>query len=147
MFPALLEHDVPFGVHVADAYWNDVGSIPEYLQGNLDVLAGAVEVEPAGDIVDAEAGGTLGDGVELSGRLLVGAGARIADGARLDGPIVVGPGARGALRSPGQGVAVAAAGRGPGQRAAGGRDRRPPRHPGRLGLDGRGWRDDVDHNE
>ncbi len=40
VFPALLERDVPFGVHVTDAYWNDVGSLPEYLQGNLDVLTG-----------------------------------------------------------------------------------------------------------
>ena len=93
VFPALLEHDVPFGVHVTDDYWNDVGSVPEYLQGNLDVLAGAVDVEPAGELIDAEAGGTLGDGIELSGRLLVGEGAEIGDGARLDGPMVIGPGA------------------------------------------------------
>ena len=94
VFPALLEHDVPFGVHVADSYWNDVGSIPEYLQGNLDVLAGAVQVEPAGEVIDADDGGALGDGIELSGRVLLGDGARIADGVRLDGPVVLGPGAR-----------------------------------------------------
>ena len=47
VFPALLDADVPFGVHVTDAYWNDVGSLPEYLQGNLDVLTGAVAAEPA----------------------------------------------------------------------------------------------------
>ncbi len=93
VFPALLEHDVPFGVQVVDDYWNDVGSVPEYLQGNLDVLDGAVRVQPAGELVDAEAGGTLGDGIELSGRLLVGEGARVGDGARLDGPVVIGPGA------------------------------------------------------
>ena len=91
VFPALLEHDVPFGVHVADAYWNDVGSLPEYLQGNLDVLAGAVEVDPAGELVDADAGGSLGADVEQSGRVLVGDGARIAASARLDGPVVLGP--------------------------------------------------------
>jgi mannose-1-phosphate guanylyltransferase/mannose-1-phosphate guanylyltransferase/phosphomannomutase len=93
VFPALLEHDVPFGVHVADAYWNDVGSVPEYLQGNLDVLEGAVAVEPSGELVDAENGGGLGDGIELSGRVLVGEGAQVGDGVTLDGPIVLGPGA------------------------------------------------------
>ena len=93
VFPALLEHDVPFGVHVIDDYWNDVGSVPEYLQGNLDVLAGAVDVEPAGELLDADAGGTLGDGIELTGRVLVGEGAQIGEGVRLDGPVVVGPGA------------------------------------------------------
>ena len=46
VFPALLEHDVAFHVHVADAYWNDVGSLPEYLQGNLDVALGAVDGRP-----------------------------------------------------------------------------------------------------
>ncbi len=92
VFPALLEHDVPFGVHVADAYWNDVGSLPEYLQGNLDVLAGAVDVEPAGELLDADTGAAL-DGVEQSGRVLVGEGARVGDDVRLDGPVVLGSGA------------------------------------------------------
>jgi mannose-1-phosphate guanylyltransferase len=92
VFPALLEHDVPFGVHVADAYWNDVGSLPEYLQGNLDVLSGAVDVEPAGELLDAETGTGL-DGVEQSGRVLVGEGARMGEGVRLDGPVVLGSGA------------------------------------------------------
>ena len=48
VFPALLEHDVPFHVHAIDEYWNDVGSIGEYLQGNLDVVEGHVRVDPAG---------------------------------------------------------------------------------------------------
>jgi mannose-1-phosphate guanylyltransferase len=93
VFPALLEHDVPFGVHVTDAYWNDVGSLPEYLQGNLDVLAGAVGVDAAGELFDADGGAALGDGVEQSGRVLLGAGARIGEGARLDGPVILGHGA------------------------------------------------------
>jgi mannose-1-phosphate guanylyltransferase/mannose-1-phosphate guanylyltransferase/phosphomannomutase len=93
VFPALLEHDVPFGVHVADAYWNDVGSVPEYLQGNLDALNGAVDVEPAGEVIDAEAGGGLG-GVELTGRALIGDGVEVGDDVRIDGPVVLGPGTR-----------------------------------------------------
>jgi mannose-1-phosphate guanylyltransferase/mannose-1-phosphate guanylyltransferase/phosphomannomutase len=93
VFPALLEHDVPFGVHVAHGYWNDVGSLPEYLRGNLDVLAGAVEVEPAGELLDADDGTALGDGVEHSGRVLVGERASIGAGARLDGPVILGSGA------------------------------------------------------
>jgi mannose-1-phosphate guanylyltransferase/mannose-1-phosphate guanylyltransferase/phosphomannomutase len=93
VFPALLEHDVPFGVHVADAYWNDVGSVPEYLQGNLDALNGAVDVQPAGEVVDAEAGGELA-GVELTGRALIGDGVEIGTDVRMDGPVVLGPGTR-----------------------------------------------------
>jgi homoserine kinase len=41
VFPALLEHDVPFHAHEIGDYWNDVGSVPEYLRGNLDALEGA----------------------------------------------------------------------------------------------------------
>ena len=93
VFPALLEHDVPFHVHETDAYWNDVGSIPEYLSGNLDVLSGAVEVEADGELV---AGGEAPED-ESPGRfgsVLVGADAEIAGDTRLEGPLVIGPGAR-----------------------------------------------------
>jgi mannose-1-phosphate guanylyltransferase len=91
VFPALLEHDVPFHVHVSDAYWNDVGSLPEYLQGNLDALSGVVGVEPAGEVVNGD-GSPLGDRIEVSDRILVGDGVQIGDGARIDGPAVLGPG-------------------------------------------------------
>jgi mannose-1-phosphate guanylyltransferase/mannose-1-phosphate guanylyltransferase/phosphomannomutase len=94
VFPALLERDVPFGVHVTDAYWNDVGSLPEYLQGNFDVLTGAVAVEPAGEIVDSASGAGLSGEVELEGPVLLGAGVRVGEGVRLDGPLVIGPGAQ-----------------------------------------------------
>ena len=93
VFPALLEREIPFGVHVTEAYWNDVGSLPEYLQGNFDVLAGAVDVEPAGEIVTSAADAGLSGEIELNGPVLLGTGARIGDGARLDGPVVIGPGA------------------------------------------------------
>ena len=97
VFPALLDHDVPFHVHETDAYWNDVGSIREYLQGNFDALAGVVAVDGAG--VQLEGGDEeepirTASGWELSGRALVGEGAEIGDAVRLDGPVVVGPGAR-----------------------------------------------------
>lgn len=107
VFPALLDHDVPFYVHETDAYWNDVGSPPEYLQGNLDVVAGAVGVEPAGELVEGEADpgepgehglpeprGGLPAGTELNGRVLVGSGVDIGEGVRIDGPAVIGGGAR-----------------------------------------------------
>jgi len=89
VFPALLEAGAPFGVHPIDDYWNDVGSLPEYLQGNLDVLTGAIRLEPAGEIVDS-----LGGGVEVEGPVLLGDGVQIGEGAELEGPLVIGPGAR-----------------------------------------------------
>ena len=94
VFPSLLENDVPFFVHVIDDYWNDVGSLPEYLQGNLDALEGAVSVkgtgtmqEPAGD-ADAIEAGEPG----VSGPVLVGDGCELDQTARLDGPLVIGDG-------------------------------------------------------
>jgi mannose-1-phosphate guanylyltransferase len=92
VFPALLEHDVPFHVHETQAYWNDVGSLPEYLQGNLDALAGAVEAESAGGLLEPAGGEeALERGAPgVAGPVLVGDGCEIAADARLDGPLVVG---------------------------------------------------------
>jgi mannose-1-phosphate guanylyltransferase/mannose-1-phosphate guanylyltransferase/phosphomannomutase len=107
VFPALLEGDIPFHVHDTDAYWNDVGSPPEYLQGNLDVAAGMVDVAVGGELVESEADpdepgehllGTEVAGLpadcELNGRVLVGAGVDVGEGVRIDGPAVIGDGAR-----------------------------------------------------
>jgi mannose-1-phosphate guanylyltransferase len=98
IFPALLEHDVPFYVHETDGYWNDVGSVPEYLQGNFDALTGAVGVELDGERLtggaDEESPSRLKEGWELSGTALVGPGAEIAEGARVDGPVVIGKDSR-----------------------------------------------------
>src|SRR3954452_1575429 len=94
VFPALLENDVPFHVHAIDEYWNDVGSLPEYLQGNLDALEGAVGVRAAGDLLDpvgAEEAIETGD-PGVTGPVLVGGGLQLDPSARLDGPLVVGDG-------------------------------------------------------
>lgn len=97
VFPALLSHDVPFHVHPIEQYWNDIGSIPEYLQGNLDAVLSEVAVELGGELVeggpDEESPAGQDGGWELSGRALVGEGATIEAGARVDGPAVIGPGA------------------------------------------------------
>lgn len=92
IFPLLLEQDVAFYVHETERYWNDVGSLPEYLQGNLDAVTGTVSVDCAGELVDADDGGRLAEGVEISGRILVGEGAEVGEGARIDGPAVLGQG-------------------------------------------------------
>jgi NDP-sugar pyrophosphorylase family protein len=98
VFPALLERDVAFHVHVADSYWNDVGSLPEYLAGNLDALVGRVRVEQSGDVLhggeDAEAPASQEGGWELVGEILIGDGAEIGPQALIEGPCVLGPGAR-----------------------------------------------------
>jgi mannose-1-phosphate guanylyltransferase len=94
VFPALLESDVPFHVHEIGAYWNDVGSLDEYLQGNLDALSREVKLgTPGGESRD---GVTVGEGTslpedgELEPPILLGEGCEIGAGVRLDGPLVIG---------------------------------------------------------
>jgi mannose-1-phosphate guanylyltransferase len=92
VFPAMLASDVPFYVHEIDAYWNDIGTLPEYINGNLDALAGAVSIEPAGELVEDER--ELEGGVRAAGPVLIGADAEIGPGADLVGPLIIGHGAR-----------------------------------------------------
>ena len=48
VFPVLLDQGVGFFGHEIGEYWNDVGSLEEYRQGNFDALEGLVEVEMPG---------------------------------------------------------------------------------------------------
>jgi len=94
VFPALLENDIPFHVHEIDDYWNDVGSLPEYIQGNMDALEGAVAVEGGGTLLDPAGGEEAVEAGEpgIHGPVLVGEGCELDPGARLDGPLVIGDG-------------------------------------------------------
>lgn len=93
VFPALMEAGVPFYAHEVDAYWNDVGTITELLQGSFDGLAGRVELgitepETSPGIWVAEDAGI--EGVEITGPVLIGARSQIGAGAELTGPLVIG---------------------------------------------------------
>jgi mannose-1-phosphate guanylyltransferase len=95
VFPALLEGDVPFYSHEIDAYWNDIGSVAEFVQGNFDALAGAVRIDQAAgqvsDGVYAGQGSDL-DGVTVQAPVLIGARCQVGAGVTLHGPVVVGDG-------------------------------------------------------
>jgi mannose-1-phosphate guanylyltransferase len=97
VFPALLEGDVPFYSHEIDAYWNDIGSVAEFVQGNLDALTGAVWIEPpaaqVSDGIYAGAGSDL-DGVKVKAPVLIGEDCQVGSGTDLHGPVVVGDGCR-----------------------------------------------------
>jgi mannose-1-phosphate guanylyltransferase len=88
VFPTLLEQDVGFFGHEFPQYWNDVGSLEEYRQGNFDALLGEVRVEMAAD------GAALPGDAEVEGPVFVGEGCEIAAGVRLTGPVVIGEGSR-----------------------------------------------------
>jgi mannose-1-phosphate guanylyltransferase/mannose-1-phosphate guanylyltransferase/phosphomannomutase len=95
IFPALLDGDVPFYSHEIDAYWNDIGSVGEFVQGNLDALTGAVRIEPpAGQVSDgiyAGEGSDL-DAVKVKAPVLIGERSEVGAGVNLHGPVVVGDG-------------------------------------------------------
>jgi mannose-1-phosphate guanylyltransferase len=99
VFPALLEHDVPFHIHEVHDYWNDVGSLAELRQGTFDALRGALNLqidgrEVAPGIVLASATESLPEDLEAEGPVWIGADVQIGSGVRLTGPIVLGDGAR-----------------------------------------------------
>jgi mannose-1-phosphate guanylyltransferase/mannose-1-phosphate guanylyltransferase/phosphomannomutase len=97
VFPSLLDGDIPFYSHEIDAYWNDIGSVGEFVQGNLDALAGEVGIAPQAPAVSegiyAASGSDL-DGVRVIAPVLIGPDSHIGEGASLHGPVVVGDGCR-----------------------------------------------------
>jgi mannose-1-phosphate guanylyltransferase len=96
VFPALLEHDVPFHIHAIDEYWNDVGSLDELKQGTFDAMRGELRVELRGEEV-AE-GVRICEGTELTDATLIeppvwiGRDVRIGADVRLQGPLAIGDG-------------------------------------------------------
>ena len=97
VFPALLDGDVPFHSHEIDAYWNDIGSVSEFVQGNLDALAGAVGIDPPeGEVsagIYAGAGSDL-DAVKVKSPVLIGPNCELHGGVEVHGPVVIGEGCR-----------------------------------------------------
>ncbi|HST56049.1 MAG TPA: NDP-sugar synthase, partial [Solirubrobacteraceae bacterium] len=98
VFPALLEHDVPFFIHEVREYWNDVGSLAELRQGTFDALCGELrlrvdgqEVSPGVIVAD---GSSLPQSTEVQGSVWIGRDVQIGERVRLMGPLALGDGAR-----------------------------------------------------
>jgi mannose-1-phosphate guanylyltransferase len=98
VFPALLEHDVPFHIHEVRDYWNDVGSLSELRQGTFDALQGELrlqvegrEISPGVTVAGESA---VPESVEVDGSVWIGHDVQIGENVRLTGPIVLGDGAR-----------------------------------------------------
>jgi mannose-1-phosphate guanylyltransferase len=96
VFPTLLDGDVPFYSHEIEAYWNDIGSVGEFVQGNLDALRGDVGIAPVAEEVSD--GIYAGEGSDLEVKVkppvLIGDNCQVGAGANLHGPVVVGDGCR-----------------------------------------------------
>ena len=107
VFPALLENDVPFHSHEIDAYWNDIGSVSEFVQGNVDALGGSPPLarppqvaqgvyaarEYDLDGVKVRPPVLIGAGCDLRGPVVIGDGCRIGPGAMIRDAVVL-PGSR-----------------------------------------------------
>ena len=97
VFPALLEGDVPFYSPEIGDYWNDIGNLEELHSGNVDALTGAVRVDPGAPEVSP--GVRAGEGTDLNGAdveppALFGPGVELGEGVAVTGPVVVGDGSR-----------------------------------------------------
>jgi len=96
VFPRLLADGDPFYVWRLETYWNDVGSLREYRNGNFDALRGRVAVSVPGR--ELRLGVWVGDDTKVAPDALIvppvllGDDCRVDSGARLVGPLIVGDG-------------------------------------------------------
>ncbi len=93
LFPQLLSEGAPLFGYIAEGYWTDVGSIPEYLRANHDVLRGVVKTGSLGQ--EARPGVFVDGAVEIDrtavieGPVWLGQGTKIGAHARIVGPTAI----------------------------------------------------------
>jgi mannose-1-phosphate guanylyltransferase/phosphomannomutase len=80
LFPKLFDMHKPLYGIVCDGYWQDIGSLEQYLQANRDALDGRVRLTPPG--------------VRLRGTIWVGHGAALDSLDDVEGPAVIGENVR-----------------------------------------------------
>jgi mannose-1-phosphate guanylyltransferase/phosphomannomutase len=76
VFPKLLADGLPVLGHIAEGYWEDVGTIESYLRAQADVLLGKVKVDMPG--------------FEVSPGVWVAEGAEVEQGTTIKGPVYIG---------------------------------------------------------
>ena len=79
LFPRLLGEEKPIYGYILSGYWRDVGDPSSYIQANMDILAGRVNVKGSGSRMDV-----VGKDIWL------GENAEIANDAQLEGTVIVG---------------------------------------------------------
>lgn len=95
LFPIMLEKGDPMFGYVADGYWCDVGSIPDYMRSSGDYLRGETsltrlgkETEPGSGIwVEQEV--EIARDAQITGPVYLGAGVKVKSGAIIRGPSVI----------------------------------------------------------
>lgn len=95
LFPILLEKGDPMYGYVADGYWCDVGSIPDYMRACGDYLRGEVDLPKLGTETEPGSGVWVEDEVsiardaQITGPVFLGSGVQIKSGAIIRGPAVI----------------------------------------------------------
>ncbi|HUP28094.1 MAG TPA: sugar phosphate nucleotidyltransferase, partial [Chloroflexia bacterium] len=95
LFPILLEKNDPMYGYIADGYWCDVGSIPDYMTASSDYLSGQVSVPRLGKETEEGSGIWAEEEVEIAkdasitGPVFLGRGVRVKSGAIIRGPSVI----------------------------------------------------------
>ena len=91
VFPELQREGAPFfGMHMAGAYWRDIGTPGEYRLATRDVLEGKVRLLGNARVRGIPSDAILGNDVRVEGDVRVGSRARLGEGARVIGPAVIG---------------------------------------------------------
>lgn len=94
LFPDLLDKGVSYYGYIHKQYWNDVGTLDEYQQGNFDALEGKVKVKIRGKQI--KEGVWIGrnckiqEDVVIIPPVCIGDNCTIKKGAKLFGPIILG---------------------------------------------------------
>lgn len=95
LFPILLEKGQPMYGYVADGYWCDIGSIPDYMRACGDYLQGQVNLPRSGKETEPGSGVWVEQEVEIerdaniTGPVYLGAGVKVNAGAIIRGPSVI----------------------------------------------------------
>lgn len=93
LFPMMLAKGDPMYGYVAEGYWCDIGSIPDYMRSTGDLLEGQVNVPRAGRQVApgvwAEGDVDIDPGAHLYGPIYLSTGVKIKEGATIHGPAVI----------------------------------------------------------
>jgi len=97
LFPQLFDMHKPLYGIPTEGYWQDIGSLEQYLQANRDALDGKVKVTPPG--VRLRGNVWVGQGAvidtldDVDGPAVIGANSRLEPGARIHSHTVLGPNA------------------------------------------------------
>jgi mannose-1-phosphate guanylyltransferase/phosphomannomutase len=94
LFPKLFDMHMPLYGIVCDGYWQDIGSLEQYLQANRDALDGKVRLNPPGvrlrGNIWVEHTASLDSLDDVEGPAVIGANVRLDPGARILPHVVLG---------------------------------------------------------